>query len=362
MPHGNLEGSDVAVVTDAMRRLPDEPGLRLPTDSPGGAGALVAAFNTLAERLEEWRETREAQRKLQRDLDALKSTLLSVANGTFSSRAPRDNSGDAMDVLAFLVNSTADEVQELIGALHREHEKLELAQAQLVETEKLAALGRLAAGVAHELNQPLTVIVSLLSMLQGTRPVTAEKQEELFSLMNNAATHITQIVDSVRTFGRPSPFKTGRLSPLEPLRRAERLVAADLRALGAVVKEDFEERLPEIRANGDRLQQVFVNLLCNARDALEGTPGTERQVRLRVHAKEGHVVYQVEDNGAGVTEDQRALLFEPFFTTKASKGTGLGLSVSLNIVREHGGFLEHQPGASGGSVFIVRIPQDDCAS
>jgi C4-dicarboxylate-specific signal transduction histidine kinase len=294
---------------------------------------------------------------LETHLQALTTALLGIANATFDARAPRTHTGDALDVLAYLVNSTAEEVQELVETLKSERDRLTLTQRRLVESEKHAALGRLSAGIAHELNQPLTVITTLVTLMQARPDDSAERRAEHLELVASAAKHIAHIVDSVRTFGRPSPFERSEIAADEPLQRAHRLVGADLRAANIRLEQEVPGSLPSIVANGDRLQQVFVNLLCNARDALVGEQRSDAEIRVVVTATDEAILFCVEDDGPGVATEHRDHLFEPFFTTKSSRGTGLGLSVSRGIVREHGGDLVYEPRDPRGSRFIITIPR-----
>lgn len=338
----------------AMSRLIDEPGVRLPVES--ARPEVGQAFNELASTFDAYRERAGRYEALQDNFQALSDALLDVANGTFARRAPRSHTGDTVDVLGFLVNSTADELQELIRKLEHERDRLRQTQVQLVATEKQAALGRLASGVAHEMNQPLTVVMSLLDMIRRGADVPDEKRKQWLELMANATSHIAQIVDSVRTFGRPTPFELRPTEALEPLRRAQALVAADLGGAGITVEESFEPSLPTVIANGERLQQVFINLLVNARDAMVDAGITAPTIHVGARADAREVEYRIADNGPGVAAADRPHLFEPFFSTKDANGTGLGLSVSDGIVREHGGQIAYESGPQGGSAFVVRIP------
>lgn len=345
---------DRDALVDALRRLAEEPGTRI-REAPDD-DALAVAFNALARRLETAREGARRHDELRHELQAITDALLDVANGSFASRVPRSHSGDTLDVLAFLVNSTADELQELVGTLARERDRLESTQHQLIAKEKEAALGRLAAGIAHEVNQPLTVIMGLLDMLRRRSDVAAERREHCLELMNDATSHIAQIVDSVRTFGRPTPFELRPTEPLLPVQRALDLVGPELRALEISLTVNHPHGLPAIMANAERLQQVFINLLINARDALGARETPQPRIVIDVHGERDALVYRVADNGPGVDPADRPRLFEPFFTTKLAEGTGLGLSLSRGIVRDHGGSLTYEVGDDGGSVLHVRIP------
>ncbi len=290
-------------------------------------------------------------------LEAIRETLLGIANGSFATRAPRTFAGDPWDVLAFLANSTADEVEGLLAELKHERSELQRAQQQLVETEKLAALGRLAAGVAHEMNQPLTVVRTALDLLQRHPDKTVRDQATTLDLIGNAAIHMSRVVDSVRGFAVGAPSKVpAQISPLAPVRGAEQLLRPRFRDLRVHFKVIASEPLPLVVADEDRLRQVFVNLLMNACDAVEDRAGAS--ISVEAVATAAALTYRVCDDGPGVPEHIQARLFEPFFSTKdVGHGMGLGLSVAKGVVADHGGDLSYESGAGGGACFTVTLPR-----
>ena len=297
--------------------------------------------------------------RLDESLTDISEVLVAMANGSFEVRAPRDESGDTVDVLAFLVNSTADEVQGLVQQLELEQDKLRRTQRQLVESEKMAALGRLAAGVAHEINQPLTVILYLLDAMRESEDGPRGAQRAARDQIDEAAEQISRIVDGVRTFGRPAALRLISTPALAALSSAERLLRAEPLDTRLGISVAAEANLPLIAADDDRLRQVFLNLLRNAREAVQASDSSEPQIVVRVRALDHEVEFAVEDNGPGVPENDRKRLFEPFFSTKDSLSMGLGLSVSLGIVGEHNGRLFYEPREQGGSRFVVRIPRSE---
>ncbi len=294
---------------------------------------------------------------LDSELEAITAVLLGVARGDFSARAQRSYQGDSVDVLAYLVNATADEVSHLVAALEAERSELKQTRDQLVVTAKLAALGELAAGVAHELNQPLTAMRMLVDMLRMHPDKKVSECLSELDTMADAARRMGKIIEGVRSFGRPGPMNLAFTPPRLPLEAALQLLGDSLQREGVVVRTRIEEDLPVIWADGDRLSQVLLNLINNARDALrlsaDGTP----EISLTVEVGGAHIVYSVQDNGPGVREEHVQRLFDPFFSTKeVGEGTGLGLSVSHGIVKEHGGRLSYQPVVDGGARFQMEIP------
>lgn len=294
---------------------------------------------------------------LEGTLGAITEVLLSVASGNFAARVPRSGTGDAGDVLAFLVNATVEEVEHLVADLEREREELKQAQDQLVQAAKLAALGQLASGVAHELNQPLTVVRTLVDLMREHPADTLAQRAPDFELLSTAVLRMGKIVDGVRTFARQSAFTRRPTDAIRPMDDALLLLGEPLRHAGIEVRRVVESPLPPIHADADRLTQVFVNLLANARDALLERSGSDRRVAVSVRAVDGAVVYVVEDTGPGVPDDKASQVFDPFYTTKPpGKGTGLGLSVSRGIVEEHGGELSLEKSARPGARFVVTLP------
>ncbi|MCB9656220.1 MAG: hypothetical protein H6726_01115 [Sandaracinaceae bacterium] len=292
-------------------------------------------------------------------LEVVNEVLIAVASGRFDARAPRSFDGSAMDVLAFMVNATAEEVGLLVAELEREREDLRRARDQLVLAEKLAALGELSAGVAHELNQPLTVIRMITTLLERKPNATIAESRADLAIIADASRRMGRIVDSVRAFARGGSFTMARVCPTAPIEDALVLVDEANRQSEVAVRKDYAADLPDAWADADRLQQVFVNLFVNARQALEGSPsGSERVIDVGVRATQAHIVYTVEDNGPGVASEHADRVFDPFFTTKPpGSGTGLGLSVSHGICVDHGGSLHFEPRSRGGARFIVHIPQ-----
>lgn len=292
-------------------------------------------------------------------LEIITEVLVSIASGRFDVRAPRSNSGDPWDVLAYLANETAEEVKRLVAQLHAERCELEEAQERLHRTEKLAALGELAGGVAHELNQPLTVMQSVAELLlEKPEKTIADCRREL-ELMSAASRRMGRIVSAIRTFGRQAPLDFSRLDLLEPIRKALLLFENQLEAAHIGVKLRVPEVTPYVWGDCDALQQVFINLLSNARDILEEHSGEDRLIVLSVESSEAHHLVRVYDNGPGVPEEAVSRLFDPFFSTKSvGRGTGLGLSISAKLVSEHAGEIFYETGPLGGACFVMQFPRD----
>jgi len=166
-------------------------------------------------------------------------------------------------------------------------------------------------------------------------------------------------VDNIRAFSREGNFKPQPIDPLAPLDDGLMLFNEQLRLHRIeVVKPDGDTLLPRVMADSIKLQQVFSNLIMNARDALDALPKDRpRRLVLEARAQGDRVVFSVQDNGPGIPKEDESRIFEPFFTTKeVGKGTGLGLSISHGIVGEHGGEIWYEPVEGGGARFVVSLP------
>ena len=230
-------------------------------------------------------------------------------------------------------------------------------QAQLTQNEKLAAMGQLLAGVAHELNNPLSVVMGQAELLQdqaGPGPLGA--RVERIAL---AAERCVRIVNSFLSLARQRPPERTAVDLNQVVRGAMELLAYPLQVDGVDVRLDLAADLPALWADADQLHQVLINLLSNAQHALRGSPPPRHlAISSRAEAAGTRVVIEVADSGPGVPPGIRSRIFEPFFTTKrVGEGTGLGLPLCRGIVEEHGGTLtlESRPGA--GAVFRIELPR-----
>lgn len=249
-------------------------------------------------------------------------------------------------------------VRDVIERVLRERElvdsyaALRATQAQLLEASKQSAIGQLAGGVAHELNQPLTAI---RGFAERVRARTSGPRQELDIIVTEAE-RMARIIDNLRMFARQNALELERIDPLVPVEAAVALVGAQLQELGFDLRRAVPLVLPSIQGDRFKLQQVFLNLLTNARDALAERRGGGTIV-VRARQLGDHVEVAVENDGPTIPDALRDKLFEPFFTTKEpNQGTGLGLSISYGIVRDHDGEIRHEVREGGGARFVVRLP------
>ncbi len=268
----------------------------------------------------------------------------------------------ASSALGSVLNATGARLKGLNEALETHRAELEVrvaertaalraSQARVIQQEKMAAFGLLAAGIAHEVGNPLAGISSLIQMIRrkDSNPYTDEKLELAERQLGRIQRTIREVVD----FSRPASTARGRVRPLEVVEEALGIAKYYQRTKDRAITIDVPPGLAPIRGIRDHLTQVLLNLVLNAIDA------TARGGRIRIsgHEEGPSVILSVEDDGPGISPDDRARLFQAYFTTKPS-GTGLGLFVSRQIVEEMGGTLTFRPDPERGATFLVRLPAD----
>lgn len=230
-------------------------------------------------------------------------------------------------------------------------------ETQLIQSEKLAAVGQLISGVAHELNNPLTSIAGLAEFLQE-RPTVPSAEREHLRVIHEQAARAGRIVRNLLTFARKGSPGSQGFDLNEMAERTARLMVYELELRGVTLEEQRAAQPLPVRGNQDELQQVLVNLVTNAGQALRDLPPGAPRVISLVTAQEGEfAVVRVRDTGPGVPEQLVPRLFTPFFTTKdPGEGTGLGLSLSYRIAEAHGGTLSYRRAVSGGAEFTLSLP------
>jgi two-component system NtrC family sensor kinase len=228
--------------------------------------------------------------------------------------------------------------------------KVEESQKALLQAEKMAAAGRMSASIAHEVNNPLQAVQNCLH-LAGREDLPQEKRDEYFSL---ARTELERLIVTVRRmldFYRPGATSQEDVNLAEMLQYILNLMSKQFSESNIKVIIDFLGVVPTIKAVGSQVQQVFINLILNAMDAMpEGGI-----LNIAIRPRKNGVEITFQDQGKGIPMDEQANIFEPFFSTKDG-GTGLGLTVSYNIVTAHGGTLELLPERGPGACFRIFLP------
>ncbi len=240
----------------------------------------------------------------------------------------------------------------LLAQSEQSIEDLQRLQAQLVQSEKLVSLGQLAAGAAHEINNPLTAILGFSDLLADD-PLLPEKARALASKIRDQARRTKTLVGNLLSFARQVPPERALLDINTVVTNAVQLRALDLRSGRTRVDLQLESVLPGVRGDGNQLMQVFFNIVSNAIDAMEAANGGV--LTVKTSRDRSNVVVLFSDTGPGIKEPHR--VFDPFYTTKpVGKGTGLGLSICFGIVQEHAGKILCYNRQEGGAVFRVELP------
>ena len=264
---------------------------------------------------------------------------------------PRDFDEDALRLLTLLASQSAIAIEN--ATLHRDEME---TREQLRQSEKLAALGTLSAGLAHELRNPLNT-VSMLMYAMG-RDMAAENQFSTSSrfspdvaVIQGELQRMSLLIEQFLAFARPQPPHFQRERIEEIMEETLLLIGPEARTRGIAIRREWTKELPLVWADGTQIKQVFLNLLLNALQAM-GDSGT---LTVRLSVSGGSLLTAIMDEGEGISPEVKAKLFEPFFSTKQG-GTGLGLSISQRIIEGHNGRLRlfSQPGA--GTSAIVRLP------
>jgi signal transduction histidine kinase len=231
-------------------------------------------------------------------------------------------------------------------------ENLQRLQAQMVQSEKLASLGQLAAGAAHEINNPLTAILGYSDLLADDEALP-DRARATAGKIREQARRTKNLVQNLLSFARQVPAERTLLDINTVVTNAVQLRALDLHSGGSTIDLQLESVLPGVRGDNNQLMQVFFNIVSNAIDAMAETGGGT--LTIRTQRDRGNVVVLFTDTGPGIREPHR--VFDPFYTTKpVGKGTGLGLSICYGIVEEHGGKIICYNGQTGGAVFRVELP------
>ena len=250
------------------------------------------------------------------------------------------------------------DLRETTAEMQRREQELREKQEQLVQAGKLATLGELTTGVAHELNNPLNNIglfvgnaIDLLELGEGDKEQIIGELRQVMQQVHKA----TEIISHLRMFGRAAPVSREPISLRQVIDQALSLMREQLRLREIEVTVDLDPEELVVVGNPIQLEQVFINLLTNARDAMADSP--RKEIRISGLVRSAAVDVEFADTGCGIPPGLERRIFDPFFTTKeVGKGTGLGLSITYGIVKEHGGTISVVSRLNEGATFLIRLP------
>jgi signal transduction histidine kinase len=291
--------------------------------------------------------------RVTRPLRELHDSVEAVGRGDFTRRVPvrsRDECGE----LATVFNQMTENLQSSRTQLEKTVETLKTTQAQLIQSEKLSAVGEFVAGVTHELNNPLATVMGFSELLQKA-DVGAEHQRHL-DMIFKSAQRCQKIVQSLLSFARRRQPERKPVSVNALVEAVLEIVSYPLRTGNIEVVKQFGPHLPMVLADAHQIQQVLLNIINNARQAIEAHQPRGR-IKIITEVHEPNVRITIRDNGPGIPEENLRRIFDPFFTTKeVGKGTGLGLSLCYGIIKEHGGSITPSSRPGEGATFVIELP------
>ena len=296
-------------------------------------------------------------------LRILEEAAKKYTEGDYKSHFTIKNSPREVQSLALALNHMAEEVESEKKELEEWADKMEdkvqertaelkKIHGQLFRSEKLASIGKLAAGVAHEINNPLTGVLTNASLLLEDLPDGDPKKEDVNVIVSETI-RCREIVKRLLDFARQTkPQK--KLTNINSLVDNIVLLVRNQTSFRNInIERKLEENIPEIMADSDQIQQVIINFILNASDAMPN--GGSLVIQSRVMDNKEYVELKFTDSGHGISEENKNRIFDPFFTTKET-GTGLGLSISYGIIEQHGGIIHVESEIGKGTTFIVQLP------
>ena len=282
---------------------------------------------------------------MMRPIDHIVKMCRKIISGDLSARCNVNPSGE-MGILCRTINQMAESIEQ--------HEKkiLDSAQKQIIQSEKLASIGRLAAGIAHEINNPLTGVLTFAHFLKENR-ANDEKDIEDIDVIIKETTRVRDIIRGLLNFARQSPSNKELTNINEIIQVLLILIKGQKEFRNVQIIEHYEKKLPELLADKNQLQQVFLNLVLNAGESING----KGIITIETSATCQAIKVAISDSGGGIKDEDMDKIFDPFFTTKpVGQGTGLGLSVSYGIIEQHGGVIQCESKVGEGTTFNILLP------
>jgi predicted Zn finger-like uncharacterized protein len=285
-------------------------------------------------------------RLITRPLERLAAATKAVAKGQFDIQVTMSSKDE--------IGNLAQSFNKMTSELDSREKALQDAQAALVQSEKMAAFGQLGAGIAHEVKNPLAGILGLtqLSLRKAEEDTPIHKN---LAIIEKEANRCTTIIQNLLKFARQEKVAFDSVDINRVALDAMAIVEHQLEMHKVKLRKNLAAAIPAITGNANQIQQVLINLMINAQQAMDGNPGEVTLSTMSSNAS--HIQVQVSDNGPGIPNELQAKIFEPFFTTKeVGKGTGLGLSVSYGIIKEHDGDIQVESSPDNGTSFTIIFP------
>ena len=252
------------------------------------------------------------------------------------------------------IGNLAQSFNEMSRQLLLARKRMEAANRKLIQAEKLASIGRISAGIAHEIRNPLTSVkLNIQKLIQSEQLNEVEKEH--LSLSQEGISQMEKFVKELLDFTRVPELNLDRFPIEQILEESVKTLADTLELKKVVIEKNFEEGLPQILADGDKLRQVFLNILRNAYEAVEERGRINISLSLLKDQSGSKIRVEISDNGCGIPEKYRETIFEPYYTTKSS-GIGLGLAIARKIIEQHMGSLKVEENVEKGTSFVILIP------
>jgi signal transduction histidine kinase len=286
-------------------------------------------------------------RRLTRPLERLSEAVRKVAKGNFDVNVAIHSKDE--------IGQLSKSFNEMAGELNVREQSLRKAQLALVQSEKMAAVGTLSAGLAHEVKNPLSAVLGY-AQLAKRKIAEPEVVKGHLDIIESETKRCNDIIGNLMQFSRAEKGEFSEISINDVIEKSVSIVDHQLSLHKVRVKTTLAGHIPPLLGNANQLQQVLMNLAINAQHAM-GDDGGTISIMTEIDESTGSALITVDDTGPGVPEDVAANIFEPFFTTKAAgQGTGLGLSVSYGIIQEHKGAIHVMQAPGGGARFEIRLP------
>ncbi len=284
-------------------------------------------------------------RKLLKPIDNIIEMSEKVINGDLSARCCIQSANE-MGRLCSTINQMAEAIEQ------REKELQKTTQQQIIQSEKLASVGRLSAGIAHEINNPLTGVLTFAYLLRQKKNNTKKDLEDIDVIIRET-TRVSEIVRGLLDFARQTPSQKENININDILRQILKLIIRQKEFMNVSIEENYFNNIPSFHGDKSQLQQVFLNIILNAGEAIP----RNGKITISTSSNEDHILVSIEDSGCGIKKENLDKIFDPFYTSKPpGKGTGLGLSISYGIVQQHGGYIECESEQGKGTVFNIFFP------